>query len=105
MATQSITVARTYLREGEHLLARIVKFLHEELFVTDADHRLQQSKKSPHTMQAIKWKKANKHSTSKHITTCQSRCMSNRPLQDLGKSRKVCFHCCRLKNHDGPNIL
>ena len=30
MATQSITVARIYLREGEHLLNRIIKFLHEE---------------------------------------------------------------------------
>ena len=30
MATQSITVARIYLREGEHLLNKIVTFLHEE---------------------------------------------------------------------------
>jgi hypothetical protein len=30
MATQSITVARIYLREGEHLLSKIVKFLHDE---------------------------------------------------------------------------
>ena len=30
MATQSITVARIYIREGEHLLAKIIKFLHEE---------------------------------------------------------------------------
>lgn len=30
MATQPITVARIYLREGEHLLAKIIKFLHEE---------------------------------------------------------------------------
>ncbi|MFZ2168258.1 MAG: DUF190 domain-containing protein [Methylococcaceae bacterium] len=30
MATQSITIARIYLREGEHLLAKIIKLLHEE---------------------------------------------------------------------------
>jgi PII-like signaling protein len=30
MATQSVTVARIYLREGEHLLAKIIKFLHDE---------------------------------------------------------------------------
>jgi uncharacterized protein len=30
MATQSITVARIYLREGEHLLPKILKFLHDE---------------------------------------------------------------------------
>ena len=30
MATQTITVARIYLREGEHLLTRIIKFLHDE---------------------------------------------------------------------------
>jgi PII-like signaling protein len=30
MATQSVTVARIYLREGEHLLPRIMKFLHDE---------------------------------------------------------------------------
>jgi len=30
MATQSITVARVFLREGEHLLAKIIKFLHDE---------------------------------------------------------------------------
>ena len=30
MATQSITVARIYLREAEHLLTKIIKFLHEE---------------------------------------------------------------------------
>lgn len=30
MATQSITVARIYLREGEHLLAKVIKFLHEQ---------------------------------------------------------------------------
>jgi len=30
MATQSITVARIFLREGEHLLPKIIKFLHDE---------------------------------------------------------------------------
>ena len=30
MATQSVTVARIYLREGEHLLPKIIKFLHDE---------------------------------------------------------------------------
>ena len=30
MATQSITVARIFLREGEHLLNEIIKFLHDE---------------------------------------------------------------------------
>ncbi len=30
MAIQSITVARIYLREGEHLLSKIIKFLHDE---------------------------------------------------------------------------
>ena len=30
MATQSITVARIYIREGEHLLTKIFDFLHEE---------------------------------------------------------------------------
>jgi PII-like signaling protein len=30
MATQAITIARIYLREGEHLLSRLVKFLHDE---------------------------------------------------------------------------
>lgn len=30
MATQPVTVARIYLREGEHLLAKIIKFLHDE---------------------------------------------------------------------------
>jgi hypothetical protein len=30
MTTQSITVARIYLREGEHLLGSIVDFLHDE---------------------------------------------------------------------------
>ncbi len=30
MATQSVTVARIYLREGEHLLPKIMKFLHTE---------------------------------------------------------------------------
>lgn len=30
MATQSITVARIYLREGEHLLGKIVDLLHDE---------------------------------------------------------------------------
>jgi uncharacterized protein len=30
MATQAVTVARIYLREGEHLLAKLLKFLHDE---------------------------------------------------------------------------
>lgn len=30
MATQSVTVARIYLREGEHLLGEITRFLHDE---------------------------------------------------------------------------
>jgi PII-like signaling protein len=30
MATQAVTVARIYLREGEHLLAKLIKFLHDE---------------------------------------------------------------------------
>lgn len=30
MATQPITVARIYLREGEHLLAKVIKFLHDQ---------------------------------------------------------------------------
>jgi len=30
MATQSITIARIYLREGEHLLGGIVDFLHDK---------------------------------------------------------------------------
>lgn len=30
MATQPVTVARIYLREGEHLLAKVLKFLHDE---------------------------------------------------------------------------
>jgi PII-like signaling protein len=30
MATQPVTVARIYLREGEHLLGEITKFLHDE---------------------------------------------------------------------------
>jgi hypothetical protein len=30
MATQPVTVARIYLREGEHLLAKLIKFLHDE---------------------------------------------------------------------------
>lgn len=30
MATQPVTIARIYLREGEHLLAKIIKFLHDE---------------------------------------------------------------------------
>lgn len=29
MAIQSITVARIYLREGEHMLAKVIEFLHE----------------------------------------------------------------------------
>jgi PII-like signaling protein len=30
MATQSITVVRIYLRKGEHLLTKIMDFLHKE---------------------------------------------------------------------------
>ncbi|MDD1622434.1 MAG: DUF190 domain-containing protein [Methylococcaceae bacterium] len=30
MATQTVTIARIYLREGEHLLAKLIKFLHDE---------------------------------------------------------------------------
>jgi len=30
MATQPITIARIYFREGEHLLAKLFKFLHDE---------------------------------------------------------------------------
>lgn len=30
MATQSVTIARIYLREGEHLLPKVIKFLHDE---------------------------------------------------------------------------
>ncbi|MDD5463038.1 MAG: DUF190 domain-containing protein [Methylococcales bacterium] len=30
MATQPVTVARIYLREGEHLLGKIIQFLHDE---------------------------------------------------------------------------
>lgn len=30
MATEPVTVARIYLREGEHLLARVIKYLHDE---------------------------------------------------------------------------
>ncbi|HLF97545.1 MAG TPA: DUF190 domain-containing protein [Methylococcaceae bacterium] len=30
MATREVTVVRVYLREGEHLLGKIVKFLHDE---------------------------------------------------------------------------
>jgi PII-like signaling protein len=30
MAVQAVTVARIYLREGEHLLAKIIKLLHDE---------------------------------------------------------------------------
>ena len=30
MATQSVTIARIYLREAEHLLSKIIKFLHDE---------------------------------------------------------------------------
>jgi PII-like signaling protein len=30
MATQTITIARIYLREGEHLLAEILKLLHDQ---------------------------------------------------------------------------
>lgn len=30
MATQTVTVARIYLREGEHLLSKLIKLLHDE---------------------------------------------------------------------------
>jgi uncharacterized protein len=30
MATQTVTVARIYLREGEHLLAKLIAFLHDQ---------------------------------------------------------------------------
>lgn len=30
MATQSVTVARIYLREGEHVLSRLIQFLHDD---------------------------------------------------------------------------
>lgn len=30
MATQSVKVARVYLREGEHLLPKVIKLLHDE---------------------------------------------------------------------------
>lgn len=30
MATQSITIVRIYLREGEHLLTKIIDFLHDQ---------------------------------------------------------------------------
>jgi hypothetical protein len=30
MATQAVTVARIYVREGEHLLAGIITFLHDQ---------------------------------------------------------------------------
>lgn len=30
MATQTVTVARIYLREGEHLLATLIELLHDE---------------------------------------------------------------------------
>jgi PII-like signaling protein len=30
MAHQTVTVARVYLREGEHLLPKLLKFLHDE---------------------------------------------------------------------------
>ncbi|MGY6274548.1 DUF190 domain-containing protein [Methylomonas sp. MgM2] len=30
MATQTVTVARIYLREGEHLLAKLIKLLHDD---------------------------------------------------------------------------
>ena len=36
MATQSVTVARVYLREGEHQLETIMKFLHENQKVLGA---------------------------------------------------------------------
>jgi PII-like signaling protein len=34
MATQSVTVARIYIREGEHLLPEIVRFLHDDAKVS-----------------------------------------------------------------------
>ncbi len=30
METQAVTVARIYLREGEHMLPKIIRFLHDE---------------------------------------------------------------------------
>lgn len=30
MAHQQVTIARIYLREGEHILSKLMKFLHEE---------------------------------------------------------------------------
>ena len=30
MVTQTVTVARIYLREGEHILPKIIRFLHDE---------------------------------------------------------------------------
>ena len=30
MVTQAVTVARIYLREGEHMLPKIIRFLHDE---------------------------------------------------------------------------
>lgn len=30
MAHQQVAIARIYLREGEHLLAKLIKFLHDE---------------------------------------------------------------------------
>jgi hypothetical protein len=30
MATRSVTIARVYLREGEHLLGKLVKYLHDD---------------------------------------------------------------------------
>ncbi|HYE34666.1 DUF190 domain-containing protein [Methylocaldum sp.] len=30
MAHQQVTIARVYLREGEHLLSKLMKFLHDE---------------------------------------------------------------------------
>jgi len=30
MAHQQVTIARIYLREGEHLLSKLMKFLHDE---------------------------------------------------------------------------
>lgn len=30
MATEPVTVVRVYLREGEHLLSKIIRFLHDE---------------------------------------------------------------------------
>lgn len=36
MATQPVTVVRIYVREGEHTLARLMKFLHDEAKVAGA---------------------------------------------------------------------